>query len=141
MKRTIIDPSQFELNDNVVAIKRVSKTVKAECLEKKVSENECSEDEEIVVDGEGAYAIPGLIDLHFHGCVGADVCETAPVRPDGVFFATGSSTSVFHSLQAGHCPSHLLDSKPHSLQKNTVVFAFAIYVYPSRQRMLSVLPP
>ena len=25
---TIIDPSQFELNDNVVAIKRVSKTVK-----------------------------------------------------------------------------------------------------------------
>ena len=28
MKRTIIDPNQFELNDNVVAIKRVSKTVK-----------------------------------------------------------------------------------------------------------------
>ena len=28
MKRTIIDPSQLELNDKVVAIKRVSKTVK-----------------------------------------------------------------------------------------------------------------
>ncbi|MEG0355272.1 MAG: 30S ribosomal protein S5 [Hungatella sp.] len=28
MKHTIIDPSQFELNDKVVAIKRVSKTVK-----------------------------------------------------------------------------------------------------------------
>ena len=28
MKRTIIDPSQFELSDRVVAIKRVSKTVK-----------------------------------------------------------------------------------------------------------------
>ena len=28
MKRTIIDPSQFELDDKVVAIKRVSKTVK-----------------------------------------------------------------------------------------------------------------
>ncbi len=28
MKRTIIDPSQLELNDRVVAIKRVSKTVK-----------------------------------------------------------------------------------------------------------------
>ena len=28
MKRTIIDPSQFELEDKVVAIKRVSKTVK-----------------------------------------------------------------------------------------------------------------
>ena len=28
MKRTIIDASQMELNDKVVAIKRVSKTVK-----------------------------------------------------------------------------------------------------------------
>lgn len=28
MKRTIIDPTQFELEDKVVAIKRVSKTVK-----------------------------------------------------------------------------------------------------------------
>ena len=24
--------------------------------------------EEEVLDGDGAYAIPGLIDLHFHGC-------------------------------------------------------------------------
>ena len=31
MKRTIIDASQMELNDKVVAIKRVSKTVKG-CL-------------------------------------------------------------------------------------------------------------
>ena len=53
-------------------------TTGAECLEKKVSENECPEDEEIVVDGEGAYSIPGLIDLHFHGCVGADVCDGTP---------------------------------------------------------------
>ena len=28
MKRTIIDPTKLELNDKVVAIKRVSKTVK-----------------------------------------------------------------------------------------------------------------
>ena len=53
-------------------------TTGAESMEKKVSENECPEDEEIVVDGEGAYAIPGLIDLHFHGCVGADVCDGTP---------------------------------------------------------------
>ena len=52
-----------------------------ECLEKKNFENECLENEEtedVVVDGEGAYAIPGLIDLHFHGCVGADVCDGTP---------------------------------------------------------------
>lgn len=28
-----------------------------------------------VVDGTGCYAIPGLIDLHFHGAMGQDVCD------------------------------------------------------------------
>lgn len=28
-----------------------------------------------VVDGQGCYAIPGLVDVHFHGCVGADFCD------------------------------------------------------------------
>ena len=28
-----------------------------------------------VLDGEGCYAIPGLIDLHFHGCKGDDFCD------------------------------------------------------------------
>ena len=32
------------------------------------------EDKE-VLDGEGCYAIPGLIDLHFHGCIGYDFCD------------------------------------------------------------------
>ena len=30
-----------------------------------------------VLDGEGAYAIPGLIDLHFHGCKGDDFCDNS----------------------------------------------------------------
>ena len=41
-------------------------------------------------------------------------------------FETGSSTMEFHALQAGHCPIHLDDSYPHSLQKNAVVLAFAM---------------
>lgn len=28
-----------------------------------------------VLDGEGLYAIPGLTDIHFHGCVGYDFCD------------------------------------------------------------------
>ena len=28
-----------------------------------------------VLDGNGCYAIPGLIDLHFHGCKGDDFCD------------------------------------------------------------------
>lgn len=36
---------------------------------------ETAADTSEIIDGEGCYAIPGLIDLHFHGCVGADVCD------------------------------------------------------------------
>lgn len=31
--------------------------------------------EEEILDGKGNYAIPGLIDLHFHGCKGHDFCD------------------------------------------------------------------
>jgi len=31
--------------------------------------------DETVIDGSGCYAIPGLTDIHFHGCVGYDFCD------------------------------------------------------------------
>lgn len=31
-----------------------------------------------VIDGSGCYAIPGLVDVHFHGCVGYDFCDGTP---------------------------------------------------------------
>lgn len=31
--------------------------------------------EGLVIDGKGCYALPGLIDLHFHGALGQDVCD------------------------------------------------------------------
>lgn len=34
-----------------------------------------STQDEVVVDGSGLYAIPGLTDIHFHGCVGYDFCD------------------------------------------------------------------
>lgn len=36
---------------------------------------EKEQDTEEVLDGAGCYAIPGLIDLHFHGCKGFDFCD------------------------------------------------------------------
>lgn len=30
---------------------------------------------EYAVDAEGSYVIPGLTDIHFHGCMGADCCD------------------------------------------------------------------
>lgn len=32
-------------------------------------------EQEEVLDGAGCYAIPGLTDIHFHGCVGYDFCD------------------------------------------------------------------
>lgn len=34
-------------------------------------------DSEEAVDAEGCYAIPGLVDIHFHGCVGDDFCDAS----------------------------------------------------------------
>ena len=28
-----------------------------------------------VINADGCYVIPGLIDVHFHGCMGHDFCE------------------------------------------------------------------
>jgi N-acetylglucosamine-6-phosphate deacetylase len=32
-------------------------------------------DEEEIIDASGCYMIPGLTDIHFHGCVGRDFCD------------------------------------------------------------------
>lgn len=34
-----------------------------------------SSSDETVIDADGLYAIPGLTDVHFHGCVGYDFCD------------------------------------------------------------------
>lgn len=42
----------------------------------RITDSPASQDE--IIDAEGLYAIPGLIDLHFHGCVGYDFCDGTP---------------------------------------------------------------
>ena len=47
------------------------------CNDRIVSEEVYSglEGEEAVTDAEGGYIIPGLTDIHFHGCMGSDCCD------------------------------------------------------------------
>ena len=52
--------------------------------------------------------------------------RNARLNPHAPVLFLGSSTMEFQALQAGHCPIHLDDSYPHSLQKNAVVLAFAM---------------
>ncbi|MFV0363713.1 MAG: N-acetylglucosamine-6-phosphate deacetylase [Suipraeoptans sp.] len=39
------------------------------------AENDAILADETVIDGNNAYAIPGMIDIHFHGCKGYDFCD------------------------------------------------------------------
>lgn len=40
-----------------------------------VGETAKATEAEEVIDGDGCFAIPGLVDIHFHGCVGDDFCD------------------------------------------------------------------
>lgn len=35
-------------------------------------------DDDVQIDGTGLYAIPGLVDIHFHGALGHDFCDADP---------------------------------------------------------------
>lgn len=37
--------------------------------------DEVAEPDEAVIEADGCYAIPGLLDIHFHGAMGQDVCD------------------------------------------------------------------
>jgi N-acetylglucosamine-6-phosphate deacetylase len=78
-----------------------------------VSANQDS-DASNVVDGGGAYAIPGLVDIHFHGCVGEDVSDGsyAGLKKMAEYEASCGITSI--------CPATMTVSKDelHRIMKN-----------------------
>lgn len=45
------------------------------CGERFAAEKAEAGAEEEILDASGLWAIPGLIDIHFHGCVGYDICD------------------------------------------------------------------
>lgn len=59
---------RFEKKDILIENDRISALVDA---------GEASAADDTIVDGEGLYAIPGLVDIHFHGAVGFDFCNAS----------------------------------------------------------------
>ena len=45
------------------------------CIQSVYEEKDTPQLNQEVIDGKGNYAIPGFIDLHFHGCKGDDFCD------------------------------------------------------------------
>lgn len=51
--------------------------IKGERISDIVEKGQALEADDTVIDGEGLYAIPGLVDIHFHGAVGHDFCNAS----------------------------------------------------------------
>jgi len=51
---------------------------------------------EEILDGQGGLLIPGMTDLHFHGCMGADLCDASPKALDTIaaYEASAGVTSI-----------------------------------------------
>ena len=64
------------------------------------------------VDGEGCYAIPGLTDIHFHGCMGKDFCDgteeaiqtIADYEASVGVTTIAPATMTFSEEKLGDCP-------------------------------------
>lgn len=75
---------------------------------------ETSLQNEEIIDGHGWYAIPGLIDIHFHGCVGYDFCDGTEEALEKIS-AYEASVGV-----TGICPASMTieESKLYQAMKN-----------------------
>lgn len=63
-----------------------------------------------VLDGAGCYLIPGLTDIHFHGCVGRDFCDGSheSIEAMGVYEASqGITTMVPATMTLGLSLIHI----------------------------------
>ena len=77
---------------NGAFVKGVAVNIEGETIE---SVGEASDSDE-VIDASGCYVVPGLVDLHFHGCVGADLCDgkVESIQKIAEFQASKGTTSI-----------------------------------------------
>lgn len=77
-----------------------------------------NEGQEQVMDATGFYAIPGLVDIHFHGCMGADVCDAGEDTLETIarFEASKGITSM--------CPATMTVSKSNLFRVMEIAAAY-----------------
>lgn len=84
------------------------------CNEKVVTEEDYKNaaGEETVIDAGDGYVIPGLTDIHFHGCMGSDCCDGTPEAfrtiaeyelKQGVTSITPATMTMSEEVLAGIC--------------------------------------
>lgn len=70
----IFDSTQFIPGCIVIEKDRIARIITDEAGVGSFSETDFQQNEE-VIDGQGLMAIPGLVDIHFHGAMGHDFCD------------------------------------------------------------------
>lgn len=74
--RVFTNQQEFQLGDIHVMGNLIEKVVFEEDATMEInSEHQENRKDDIFLDGKGMYAIPGMIDMHFHGCNGYDFCD------------------------------------------------------------------
>ena len=71
----IIKNGELYINDNFIKADIVVKDKVIEYIIFDISENKYAENDNCFIDASGMYIIPGLVDIHFHGCAGVDFCD------------------------------------------------------------------
>lgn len=77
-----------------------------------------AENDNEVIDGEGCFAIPGLVDIHFHGCVGDDFCDASL---DAIAHMAGYEASIGVT---SICPATmtLAEAELHEIMKTAAAY-------------------
>ena len=65
-------------------------TVDGERIASVTPKETSSSSDETIIDAKGMYVIPGLLDVHFHGCVGYDTCDASKEAFDKIAEYEGS---------------------------------------------------
>lgn len=69
----------YEVTYTEGALQESARAVEEPALQPQpVQEEEKNFEKEQELDGKGGYLLPGMIDLHFHGCKGYDFCDGTP---------------------------------------------------------------
>lgn len=83
-----------------------------------------------VIDAAGCIVSPGLIDLHFHGCAGSDICDATPeaLRAIAEYEASRGVTAI--------CPATM--TYPESLLQNVMSQAAAFEPKPNEAALVGI---
>jgi len=91
-----------------------------------------SPDDDVVFDASGCYVIPGLTDIHFHGCAGHDFCDgnIEDIKAIATYQLAHGVTTI--------CPATMTLPIPELLSICNIASEFSAKNFPKMSRLLGI---